>query len=392
LQERREATIIRETLRRCGMRVWAQRGVILACACSLLMFAGRTLAGDAAVERGVREVESGDYDAAIVTLDAAARRLSKDPGDGQEIGRAYLYLGIAFVGKGHEAAAKARFRQAVRRLRGLSLSAEEFPPKIIGLFEAAREEELAAEADSSAPEQRRPPSPQVSGSTEKKGGGGKKLLFIGGGLALAGGGVAVAAGGGGGGGNGGPNTPTTPPSVRATFTPERVALPHVTTVTFSAVANNLTSPAFTWDFGDGVTAEGPEATHVYVGNGDFRATVTAHGPEGQPQATVTVSVRDVTGRWEQINPVEWKDTLRLEQQNRRLAGTWIHTNLATGESDEIPLTGQLSSPDQVSVREIRGCLTELNGTFNPEVVQLSAEAHQGAVCGGGAWELTLARQ
>ena len=103
--------------------------------------------------------------------------------------QAYLYLGIAYFGKGHEAAAKAKFRDALKQFRDISLSAEQYPPAIINLFEAAREETRSA-----APAA--PAAAATAAPEEKKGGGGKKILLIGGGALLVGGGVAAASGGG----------------------------------------------------------------------------------------------------------------------------------------------------------------------------------------------------
>ena len=148
---------------------------------------------DPDVLQGIRQVEDGDYDAAILTLDNAARRLSGDPTHARVLSQAYLYLGVAYVGKGHEAAAKAKFREAVIQLRDLTLSPEKFPPKVIDLFEAAREEVANAPA----------PQPSVAPAPAAKGGGGKKWLIIGGLGAAAAAGVAIAAGGGGGDGGGG---------------------------------------------------------------------------------------------------------------------------------------------------------------------------------------------
>jgi hypothetical protein len=142
---------------------------------------------DPDVREGIRQVEEGDYDAAILTLDNAARRLSADPTRARELSQAYLYLGVAYVGKGHEAAAKSKFREAVIQLRDLTLSPEKFPPKVIDLFEAAREEVAKAPV----PQPSLAPSPAATG-----GGGGKKWLIMGG-LGAAAAGVAIAAGGGG---------------------------------------------------------------------------------------------------------------------------------------------------------------------------------------------------
>jgi hypothetical protein len=118
---------------------------------------------DAELERGIRLVEDGDYDAAILTLDGVARRLAAEPSRVQELSQAYLYLGVAYVAKGHEAAAKAKFREAVSRIKDLTLSPDKFPPKVIDLFEAARAEESATGAGTARP---------------KKGGGAKRPLIL----------------------------------------------------------------------------------------------------------------------------------------------------------------------------------------------------------------------
>jgi len=169
---------------------------------------------DAEVQRGIRQVEDGDYDPAIVTLDAAARRLTADPSRARDLSQAYLYLGIAYIGKGHEAAAKAKFREAVAQIKDLTLSPDKFPPKVIDLFEAARAEERAQ----ATPAPAAAPTPVPAGAG-KKSGSGKTLLIVGG-LALVGGGVALAAGGGGSTGGGGatPTTTTLPPAPRSTQT------------------------------------------------------------------------------------------------------------------------------------------------------------------------------
>jgi len=175
---------------------------------------------DAELQRGIRQVEDGDYDPAIVTLDAAARRLGGDPAHARDLSQAYLYLGIAYIGKGHEAAAKAKFREAVAQIKDLTLSPDKFPPKVIDLFEAARAEARAQ----ATPAPAAAPSAAPAAASAKKGGGGKTILIVGG-LAAVGGGVALAAGGGGGGssgsaGGGGatPTTTTLPPAPRSSQT------------------------------------------------------------------------------------------------------------------------------------------------------------------------------
>jgi hypothetical protein len=134
---------------------------------------------DPEVVKGIKQVEDGDYDGAILTLDNAARRLATDPNKFRDLSQAYLYLGISYAGKGHEAAAKAKFREALGQTKDLSLSPEKFPPKVINLFEEAKQERSQA------------PAPQAA-----KKGGSHKGLFIGLGVAAAAGvGIAAAAGG-----------------------------------------------------------------------------------------------------------------------------------------------------------------------------------------------------
>jgi hypothetical protein len=152
-------------------------------------------ATDPEIVKGIKAVDDGDFDMAILTLDNAARRLAGDPARRNDLSQAYLYLGIAYVGKGHEAAAKAKFREALSRIKDLTLSPDKFPPKVINVFEAAKEEQ------SKAP---------VPVSAEKKGGS-KKGLLIGAGVVAVGGGVALAAKGG------GAKTPSDPRRVE-TFT------------------------------------------------------------------------------------------------------------------------------------------------------------------------------
>lgn len=152
---------------------------------------------DPEVARGIALVEEGDHDAAIVTLDAATRRLAAASGASRhDLSQGLLYLGVAYLAKGHELSAKARFREALAQEPDLKLNTDQFPPKVIEKFEEARAEiraetrvEKPGPAPSAAASPRASPPP-------KKGGSKTPLILIGAGVAVAGG-VAVAAGGGG---------------------------------------------------------------------------------------------------------------------------------------------------------------------------------------------------
>lgn len=168
----------------------AALAAVLALALGMPSLRAQDAPADVEVQKGMREVEEGDYDGAILTLDNAARRLAKDPARIGELAQAYVHLGLAYVAKGREAAARAQFREALLRARDLTLSPDKFPPKVIDLFEASRQD-LRREAGQAAP----------SGTAEakKKGKGGVILIGVG---AAAAAGVALAAGGGGSGSDG----------------------------------------------------------------------------------------------------------------------------------------------------------------------------------------------
>jgi hypothetical protein len=126
---------------------------------------------------GIRQVEQGDFESAVVTLDSAVKRLDGQPGRQALVQNALLQLGVALVALEQRDAAKARFRRALELDPKLRLRADSFSPKVIGVFEQARIEAAAAA----------PP--------KSKGGSGKALVFVGLGAAAAGG-IALAAGGG----------------------------------------------------------------------------------------------------------------------------------------------------------------------------------------------------
>jgi hypothetical protein len=152
--------------------------------------AAQTPVSDPEVAKGIRQIDDGEYDSAILTLDAAARRLAASARSSPDLTQAYLYLGVAYLGKGHESSAKARFRDALSQAKDLSLSPEKFAPRVIEIFEKAKEEagKGAPAASSAAPA----PAPA------EKGGSKKGLLLVGLGVAAAGGiGIAAASGGGG---------------------------------------------------------------------------------------------------------------------------------------------------------------------------------------------------
>jgi hypothetical protein len=149
---------------------------------------------------GIRQVEQGDFETAVVTLDSAIKRLEGQPGRQPLVQNALLQLGVALVALEQREAAKARFRRALELDPKLRLREDAFSPKVIGVFEQARIEASAA-------------APPKSG-----GGSGKAIAFVGLGAAAAAG-IALAAGGG---------DEEPPPSSGASATNARFTEPSVT--------------------------------------------------------------------------------------------------------------------------------------------------------------------
>lgn len=222
-------------------------------------------------------IDEGDLEGAILALDALTRRIGSDGARSQDASRAYLYLGVAYVGLGQEHIARAKFRQALLRDRGLRLSPEEFSARAIRIFEEQRK---ALEATATLEKQ-----------AKKKGRKGAVLLLSLGGAGAAG--VAVALGG---------ERQNRPPAGAFSIAPEGVALVSATTMTFTATATDPEGEplSFEWDFGDGDGtrgAEGPVATHVYSREGTFEVKLTIRDGLTSTTATGRVTARTLTGRW-----------------------------------------------------------------------------------------------
>ncbi len=188
---------------------------------------------DPGLEKGVALAQQGDFEEAVITLDAAARRLAAERGRAPELARAYLYLAISYLGLSQEQKAKAQFLEAWKTDKGMELSPSEFPPRILEFFEQAREEAIASgQIQTAGPEAAPAPEPEPAAAPEAPAppptaaeapepaekGHSKALPIV---LGAVGGtalivGVAVAAGGGGGSSSGSSGSSSGP--VEQTFT------------------------------------------------------------------------------------------------------------------------------------------------------------------------------
>jgi hypothetical protein len=94
---------------------------------------------DPELAQGVRQVHEGDFEGAVTTLESVVRRLSSAPERSRDLVQAYVNLGVAYVALDQREAARSRFGEALSRDRNLKLSAAEYSPKVLAVFEEARQ-------------------------------------------------------------------------------------------------------------------------------------------------------------------------------------------------------------------------------------------------------------
>jgi tetratricopeptide (TPR) repeat protein len=94
---------------------------------------------DPELVQGLRQVREGDFEGAVTTLESVVRRLSSAPERSRELVQAYVNLGVAYVALDQRDLARSRFREALARDRNLKLRAAEYSPKVLAVFEEARQ-------------------------------------------------------------------------------------------------------------------------------------------------------------------------------------------------------------------------------------------------------------
>jgi hypothetical protein len=181
-------------------------------------------ADDPETERGIRQAQEGESERALVTLQGVLPRLIEGKAPAREIARVHVYLGVAHFGLNDAPAARASFLEALRVEPALTLSSDEFPPRIVRAFEEARQAAPSAvPAPTSTAPAVTPPAPAPTGHTTasppaaKKGRSKLPLVLLG--VGAVGGGIALAAGGGGGGSSASSSSSSTPTTVTPPATP-----------------------------------------------------------------------------------------------------------------------------------------------------------------------------
>lgn len=346
------------------------------------MSAAQVPTTDANLQKGIRQVEEGDLEAAVFTLDASVRSLSAEKGRANELAVAHLYLAMAHMGLSRIEAAKAEVMAAWRSNQGLTLDPKKFPPTLVRMFEEAKRTSAAAP----------PPAPKKKSS--------KAPLYIGLGLASVGGGVAVAAKGRG----GGAQATSAPPSVAIDRSPTGGVIAGVTAVTFTAIATQLTSPTFTWNFGDGGSGTGASVQHRFDTEGTFGVVVTATGTEGSTTSTVSVLSRSLTGKWADFrgcppppSPTDFCNVVELNQKGAVLTGTYgDYAGRDTRGEDSFGLiSGTVAPPNQVIFTQSNHCVRTYTMTLSSDLNTMSGQVTSPVFAcspGGLPFNTTFGRQ
>jgi hypothetical protein len=275
---------------------------------------------EAFLSMGVRHYGEGDFDAAVFSLDVAARRLAGDASRRASLIKARLYLGATYVALGREDQARAEFREVLTVDPSARPGADLFPPKVLRVFEAVTLEKTVAK--------------------KKKTG---RLILILGGVGAAGAvGIAAAT-------SGGPPA-NRPPTVTIAVSPAGQAIVGITTMTLTASATDPDGDPLTyaWTLGDGGTASGATVTHRYNGEGTFNVGLTVSDGRGlSATATASVTARSLTGSWREAGFVT--GTL-LWTQN----GSGLSVRNADSANDRFQtwLGGSVSEPRRVAI-EVR---------------------------------------
>ena len=268
-----------------------------------------------ALARGLALMREGDFEAAVLELDAAVRKIESDPAAERHRAWAYVYLGVAYLELEQETVARGKFREALARDRGLRLEPADFSAQSIRVFEGVRAEAASAVAAAPLPAPVAPqPSPGASATParEKKSSKGPLVAVLLGGAAAAGAAVAL----GGGGGNAGTTSTTAPIGGGTTMVPGPSPSPSEPPPTTVPGAPTTTTP------GPAPTTTQPPATTLppactYTVNGP-----TPPNPYPQTGLIGTCSVQTQAGcRW-------------TAESNR----PWVHASGSASGSGTIQFT------------------------------------------------------
>ncbi len=171
-----------------------------------------------------------------------------------------------------------------------------------------------------------------------------------------------------------------------------VGIRDVTVYSFSTPS--ASAQTYEWLFGDGASAAGTTATHVYSREGVFVLTLTARSAEGVRVTRRSVTIGSLTGTFERAPVDGISHELHIVQAGNTLTGTWnviAAPNSTFNPTSTLvvvpgPLSGSLSSPRGLSLAQQTECLrTIAGGSVNDDLSQIGGNGVYGNPnCGNGA--------
>lgn len=324
------------------------------------------------LSRGIAQVNQGEFEEALINLDLAARRLSNEPGHGKDLAQAYFHMGVAYLSMGQEGLALAKFRQAIRSDRELRPGPDEFARRVLRVFEAARQ----AEAEEAGLQKQ---------AGRRRGKGGLILLGIGGAAGVAVG-VSVAT----------RERNNLPPTASITRTPEGLAIPEITKLTFTATATDPEGDplSYAWAFGDNRSAEGPTVTHIFGGGSGYDVTLTVHDGLTFTSASTRITTGTLSGRWRADALIPFGVT---EYEIDNTSGGGHLEGFALGPGFQGHFFGTVRDPRAVTINgNIPSCNLDFRGDAAGDLRTISGAAQcsgGGACrCAGQQLSVTLVRQ
>jgi hypothetical protein len=123
---------------------------------------------ESGIATGVRQVEEGDFEGAVTTLEAAIARLRGDPQRVRLLVQADIQLAVAHVALDRTPQAVQAFTEALTLDPNLRLPPDRFSPKVLSAFETARDQSAHRTAG------------------PRKASSGRKAAIVGGSIAVAG--------------------------------------------------------------------------------------------------------------------------------------------------------------------------------------------------------------
>ena len=168
----------------------------------------------------------------------------------------------------------------------------------------------------------------------------------------------------------------------------------VTAVRFAASGGNPAWKTFTWDFGDGSTATGQTASHVYSTEGTYRVTLRAVRTSGEDVASANLVVGTLTGTWVRDAVSGVRHRLEMVQQGSTLSGRWwvlYDPGSPFGnpsDSSFSALRGTVIHRDSIAFSQVGECQRTITaGRVNADLTLIGGSGFFGnSACGGaGGW-------